>query len=96
MERLKRRLEMSKLQAAVSKALYWIAGAAVQALVTLICLALGIGILVSVFHTSRNLFGCCYEIDRFLNTPLGVLVSASIVVGVYLQLKHPVDVSRAS
>ncbi len=87
---------MSKLRDAVSKALCWIAGAAVQALGTLVCLALGIGILVFIFDTSRKLFGCCYEIDHFLNTPLGVLVSASIVVGVYLQLKHPVDVSRAS
>ena len=85
---------MEKFYVKIRKIFYWILGAVIHAGVAVILLALGLGIFYWLVEYSCKVLGCSSGANWLLHAPTGILMSAGVVIGVYLQFKEPIDISK--
>ena len=79
----------------IKKIFYWISGAVVHSAMATLVVGLGIGIVAVLVEQSCKIIRCGNDIERFINSPGGILVGTGIVVGVYNQFRQPFPISKA-
>jgi len=94
MNKIIRFYKLETMSNRIREIFYWIVGATVHAAVAFVILGLSLGILYMLADFSCRIFGCVSGFYSFLNSPVSILISIAVVVGLYRQVKEPIDISK--
>jgi len=76
------------------EAFYWLSGAAVQIFCVMILLGLTLGVILWATSYSCEFLSCTRTLNWLETNPGGILLTIAIIVGLYIQVRWPIDIRR--